>query len=136
MSNWNPKPLRPQPKNPLFPLVEGETIIKSETPIEVQRRKDGTPITRMGAMAVQPPDPVVFLKSDLIKKGSLVEQYAPQHKELPKLSPEETLGVIKSYLNMNVVEPQENKQVAKLKKSIADFSALVQKLAGTEDCAK
>jgi hypothetical protein len=45
MSNWNPKPLRPENKNPLFQMNEEWTVKKSLSPIEKQRLQDGTPHT-------------------------------------------------------------------------------------------
>lgn len=48
MSNWHPKPRRPQDPNPLFQEDTGFTITKSadRTPLQKQRLEDGTPHTR------------------------------------------------------------------------------------------
>lgn len=48
MSNWHPKPIRPQDPNPLFQKDEGFTVKKSAdlSPIQQQRLQDGTQHTR------------------------------------------------------------------------------------------
>jgi hypothetical protein len=42
MSNWHPKPLRPQDPNPLFDMDDESYVVKSMTPLQRQRAADGT----------------------------------------------------------------------------------------------
>jgi len=54
MSNWSPKPVRPEDPNPLFQMNEEYTVKKSLSPIEHQRLADGTPHTVPGPTRLHP----------------------------------------------------------------------------------
>lgn len=62
MSHWAPKPLHDGDPNGLFQLEESVTISKSvETPMQRQRRIDGTPHTKTGRTALKPRGPELQL---------------------------------------------------------------------------
>ncbi len=62
MDQWNPKTLLKPDTNGLFQMDESVTIVKSvETPMQRQRRIDGTPHTVTGAMCLQPEGPQLTL---------------------------------------------------------------------------
>lgn len=54
MSNWNPKPLRPEDPNPLFGMNEEFTVKGEPSPVEKQRIADGTPHTKGGPTRLRP----------------------------------------------------------------------------------
>lgn len=69
MSYWSPKPLRPQDPNPLFQESKDDTYtVKGLSPIERQRRTDGTPYTVGGRTALRPEE-TFYLSDDKIDKA-------------------------------------------------------------------
>lgn len=118
MSWWSPKPLRSvSHTNSIFQLVEPETTVKGISPIERQRREDGTPMTRTPPSALRPADPALSLKKDLINKGSMVERYDEKYprNDAPRLDPPEPLGVLKSYLAYKAQECGSEEEIEKAK---------------------
>ena len=97
MSMWAPKPLRPEPENPLFEMVEAPVVIKGLSPIQRQRLADGSQHTITGPTALRPADPTLTLPETMMNKGSLVEKYDERPK-MPKQEPEDPMTVVKSYL--------------------------------------
>ena len=95
MSNWSPKPMRPESKEQLFEMDDTvEVVKKSLTPMQRQRRKDGTPYTRGGATSLRPEGLALYLGDDKVSKGSLDESGTSE----PVLDPTE---VVKAYLKFN-----------------------------------
>lgn len=119
MTWWSPKPLRGvSHTNSLFQIVEPVTVVKGLSPIERQRKEDGTPITRQPPSALRPPDAVLSLKNDLINKGSMVARFENKFPKnsTPRQDPAEPLGVIKSYLAYKAQEcGDEDEKVSKAK---------------------
>jgi hypothetical protein len=97
---WSPKPLRPASANPIFEMVEPETVVKGLSPMQRQRLEDGTPITRQGPTALRPADPELVIRPDLAKGSyaATLESKSPKYGAPPRQDPQEPLGVIKSYL--------------------------------------
>ena len=95
MSHWAPQPRMKADEHGLFKMDESVTVVnKGLTPIQRQRRLDGTPHTVTGYQCDKPEDPVIYLGSDKISKSSL---NADDHKE--KTSACDPDEVIKAYLN-------------------------------------
>lgn len=71
MKHWAPKPLRPaSDQNGLFQLDNSVTVVnEAETPIQRQRRIDGTPHTVTGRLAHKPQGPELYLGDDKVKKS-------------------------------------------------------------------
>lgn len=118
MTWWSPKPLRSvSHTNSLFQMVEPETTVKGLSPIERQRKEDGTPMTRTPPSALRPADPALSLKSDLINKGSMVARYDEKYprNDAPRLDPPEPLGVLKSYLAYKAQDCSSEEEIEKAK---------------------
>lgn len=109
MSFWNPKPLRPTTANPLFEMEAEETyVVKSQSAIEAQRERDGSPHTSMRPSALGPPPAQeLYLSSDKLDKA---QHAAP----VPTLDPD---LVVKSYMALPDKEDEE--------KSVGDAVAKV-----------
>jgi hypothetical protein len=93
MKHWAPVPInRVDDPDGLFQIEDGPIhITKGLTPIEHQRRMDGTPHTITGRMAVQPADTKLYLSDDKISKaGPECSPKTPEH------DPDE---IVKAYLN-------------------------------------
>lgn len=89
MSNWNPKPKRPQDPNPLFKMDEREEyVVKGLTPIERQRRADGTPHTTGNRTRLVPAESF-YLEAEKLDKSQ------PPAPKKPSLDPD---AVVKSFL--------------------------------------
>lgn len=88
MRNWSPKPLRPADPNPLFKENKDESyVVKALTPIQQQRREDGTPHT-VGGRTKLGPEEHFYLSADKLNKS----KEAPAK---PKLDPD---AIVKSFL--------------------------------------
>ena len=92
MSNWNPKPLRPNSDNPIFSMEEeGAPVVKHLNPMQQQRREDGSPYTRHGASSLRPPGPQLRLDDlDKISKARKEEKVEEEELDVDE--------VIKSFL--------------------------------------
>ena len=53
---------RPTDPDPLFKMVDEPVVAKSLTPLERQRRKDGSPITTGNPTSLRPPDTQIYLE--------------------------------------------------------------------------
>ncbi len=95
MSNWNPKPLRPEATDQLFPLVEGEPVIKHMNPMQQQRTQDGSQYTRHGVSSLVPPGPKLRL-DDFDKINKAQEEEVVEEEEL------DVDEVVKAFLGRNV----------------------------------
>ena len=69
MRFYNPKPLRPEDPNPLFKFCNDYEFEKELTPIQRQRRVDGTQHTKTGLTKLNPGnvEPVTGPKLELNK---------------------------------------------------------------------
>ena len=65
----SPKPLRKGDPNPLFKMEEGDYVVKALSPIERQRREDGTPYTTVIPSAVEPRERGLYLKEEKVTKS-------------------------------------------------------------------
>jgi len=66
--NWHPQPLQKSDPNGLFQVEDSVTVVKEVvTPMQRQRRLDGTPHTVGGRTALRPEGPKLELNS--LKKG-------------------------------------------------------------------
>ncbi len=91
MDHWNPRPLNKPDINGLFQMDERVTIVKSvETPMQRQRRIDGTPHTITGVMCDRPEGPSLTL-------DSLEKSYSITAKDDDK-EPCDADAVMKAYL--------------------------------------
>lgn len=124
-TGFAPKPMRPEFKNELFPMVEAPTVVKSMTPMERQREVDGTPMTAMRPSRLHPPEaeqPGLY-----VTKGSLVEKYDERPK-LPKQDPEDPMTTVKSYIAFKSKET-EAKPDQEMAKSVAAMNAAISHFA-------
>ncbi|NJL53708.1 hypothetical protein HC928_00285 [bacterium] len=134
MTWWSPKPLRPEAQNPLFPVSEAPVTVRGLNPWQRQRQQDGTPPTVPGRTALRPPDPELFIRSEL-SKGSLVEKLDDEDKKkTPKTEPVDPIGVLKSFMAHKVEKPQEEEvsksqdaSLAKMFKSLEDLEKATKK---------
>jgi hypothetical protein len=92
---WEPRPLRNfhnLPEN-----TEEYRVKKSITPIERQRKLDGTPITISGRSNLKPKEPSIIIK------GSLAEKLPPAtyktDTDPPQFCEHSFSELVKSYLN-------------------------------------
>lgn len=122
---WNPKPLRPEPKDPLFKMEEAPTVVKALTPIQRQRQLDGTPVTVTGVLADRPADPRLTLDTKL-NKGSLVEKMDERPKQ-PKQDPQDPISVVKSYMAFRKSKQEEantmDKSLQNMAQALLDLAA-------------
>jgi hypothetical protein len=92
---WEPKPLRPMYN---LPVNEEYRIKKDLTPMERQRRSDGSPITVSRPYDLKPADPKIYLG-----KGSLAEKLPPATSQTntdpPQFCEHSFSELVKSYLN-------------------------------------
>lgn len=96
MSNWNPKPLRPEDPNPLFKMVDEKPVIKSRTDMERQRDADGTPHTITGRTSLRPPGVRLFVQDDSVEKSTKKQSLnAKENAEEDAVDPEK---IVKAYL--------------------------------------
>lgn len=65
----SPKPLRMADPNPLFPMVDEGYVVKSLSPMERQRRLDGTQHTMMRPSTLEPKGIDLYLSGDKIDKS-------------------------------------------------------------------
>ena len=79
---------RPKDPNPLFKMEDEKVIVKSLSPLQRQREKDGTPITRGNPTSLLPPDTELYLEG--LNKGS--------EENVEKAAPLDAEAVIKAYL--------------------------------------
>lgn len=70
MDHWAPRPMRQLNIDGMFSTVSRPTTIRGLSPIERQRVKDKTPITRGNLTTLQPPEIPLIVKgcSDDLKK--------------------------------------------------------------------
>jgi hypothetical protein len=119
MSNWNPKPLRPQDPNPLFKMGDDYTVRKSLSPIEKQRIQDGTPHTKTGRTRLKPGNVEPIDGPELYLHKSVKKEDAP-----PPPDPDE---VVKSFLakgpEAEPCEEDEKKGLAETAGKVADTAA-------------
>lgn len=96
---WSPKPLRPAQENPLFQESKDETyVVKGLSPIQRQRREDGTPHT-VGGRTCLHPEETFYLSGEKIDKAQ------PEVPNDHKLDPD---AVVKSFFEKAVpVEDDE-----------------------------
>lgn len=99
MSNWNPKPRFDADPDPLFSMEEGEVTIKSMSPIERQRAKDGSPVTATRRSALKAPDPKLTLKKGSMA-GDIEDGRKAPNKTEPPISPSE---VVKAFLGLGEI---------------------------------
>ena len=103
---WSPKPMR-QIDDSLFQMTEAPTVVKSLTPIQRQRLRDGTPHTNGALSSLRAPEPTLVLSPALVK-GSLVAEYDSRPKPINQ-DPPDPMTVVKSYLayKPNVAKSEE-----------------------------
>lgn len=118
-SYWSPKPLRPAAINPLFQMVESETVVKGLSPIQRQRKEDGTPLTRGARTSLRPADPELTLRDDLVK-GSIAEKFA-KRPEQPKMDPVDPISVVKAYMAW---DPDSKKKQEAISKSAHNVNSM------------
>jgi hypothetical protein len=92
MEQWSPKPLRSLYNLPTEPET---VIIKSNTPIEKQRTKDGTPHS-FNRPGLRPADPSLVIKGSLAEK--LPEAPTPTKADPPVYDEQKMADIVKSYL--------------------------------------
>lgn len=91
---WAPKPLKPTYN---LPTNEEYKIKKSYTPMEEQRRRDGSPMTVTRPWDLKPRDKKIIIK------GSLAEKLPPAtyktDTDPPSFCPHDFSELVKNYLN-------------------------------------
>jgi hypothetical protein len=102
--HWAPKPLVTADPAGLFPVDDSyEVVKKGLTPMERQRRLDGTPHTKTGRTALRPEGPTLYLGSERLSKGvkDSADCADPKDRKNPKPALDAD-DVIKAFLKSNV----------------------------------
>lgn len=64
MSNWSPKPLRPEDPNPLFNINDETYVVKAQNAMEVQRSMDGSPHTKLRPSNISPKGESLYIQGE------------------------------------------------------------------------
>ena len=106
----SPKPLRKSDPNPLFKEGDDGYVVKALTPLQRQRREDGTPHTKLRPSSIGARDYDLFIGEDKVEKS--VEAQATRD----DIDPDE---VIKAYMGGAEDEEKSYKTGAKVVNAVA-----------------
>ena len=91
----SPQPLRKSDSDPLFNEGDDGYVVKAVSPIERQRKLDGTPHTSSRPSAFKPKQTELYIGSDKISKASLPDAKSVSAQMEDDVDPDE---VVKAFM--------------------------------------
>lgn len=91
----SPQPLRKSDSDPLFKEGDDGYVVKALSPIERQRKLDGTPHTSNRQSAFRPKDTELYIGEDKISKASLPDAKSVSAQSERDIDPDE---VVKAFM--------------------------------------
>lgn len=95
----SPQPLKKSDSDPLFKEGDDGYIVKAVSPIERQRKLDGTPHTSSHPNGIEPKGTELYIGEDKISKASLPDAKSVSAQMDNDIDPDE---VVKAFMEANI----------------------------------